>query len=201
NQFETNEFKLGDEHENIKEVKQLLNKIGFDGLNSTNIFDKKTEERVIQFQQYYGLEVTRVLDQKTLNKIFDIFTSRLQKGKNHEDSMKLKGDVSFLGFGIQGSKGTTYFGAKTEASVKSFQEYYVLVVDGIADDVTLRKIAEIRNTPLQKGKSHPDTVQLKKDLAFLGFPVPGNGTDYHGEKTKTKVEEFQRKYKLVVNGI
>src|SRR5699024_5950269 len=56
-------------------------------------------------------------------------------------------------------------------------------------------------SPLQNGKRHQDTVQLKKDLAFLGIPVPGNGTTLFGTQTEKKVKEFQRKNNLAVSGI
>ena len=264
------EFKFGDEHDKIKEIKELLNRIGFGGLKITNIFDSKTEEIIKQFQDYYGLTVTGIIDQKTIDKLYNIVNSPLQNGKRHQDTVQLKKDLAFLGFPVPGN-GTDYYGINTEKQVKAFQKYYGLVENGIADPVTLNKIKEliegplfngikredvktlkqnleklgfkvpgngtnlygnntekkvkefqkyyglkvtgiadqttidkineILNSPLQNGKRHQDTVQLKKDLAFLGFPVPGNGTNLYGDNTEKKVREFQKYYGLVENGI
>src|SRR5699024_7074813 len=50
------------------------------------------------------------------------------------------------------------------------------------------------------GDSDAKVVQLKKDLATLGFPVPGSGTPLFGSSTELKVKEFQTYYNLTVTG-
>src|SRR5690606_16622294 len=170
--------------------------------NGTNYFGEKTEQKVKEFQKYYGLKITGVVDKETFDKLNKNANTPLQKGKNHSDTISLKENLATLGFGVKNSQNTTYFGTKTESSVKSFQKYYGLVVNGIADEVTLRKINEILNSPLQKDRRHEDTITLKKNLERLGFGVPGSQyTTLYGEKTKAQVEAFQKHYNLVVNGI
>ena len=53
---------------------------------------------------------------------------------------------------------------------------------------------------LKKGDRAPEVIQLKKDLAKLGFKVPGNGTNYFGVETEKRVKEFQKYYSLSQTG-
>src|SRR5699024_633510 len=79
--------------------------------------------------------------------------------------------------------------------------YYKLSVDGVAGPETFSKIKEILNSPLQKGERHKDTQRLKKDLASIGYKVPGNGTTLFGTATEKVVKKFQKEQNLIVNGI
>src|SRR5699024_9381346 len=153
-----------------------------------------------ELQADYALAISGIAEEVTLAKIQDLLDEPLSNGSYHSDVIILKENLKKLGFEVPG-KGTPLFGPKTEEKVEEFQAYYNLEVTGVADDLTLLKIDEILSTPLQYGKRHKDTVQLKKDLAFLGYPVPGNGTTLYGEETEKKVKEFQSKYNLVINGI
>src|SRR5699024_12187578 len=136
------------------------------------------------------------------NKIKNIIQTHLQKQKRHKDTQKLKADLKTLGFAVPGS-GTTLYGSQTEAKVKEFQRAYKLVENGIADEVTLKKINELileKENPsvLEKGMRHEKIKTLKADLDKLGFTVPGKGTNYNGEQTESKVKEFQKYFSLTV---
>src|SRR5699024_10365027 len=76
-----------------------------------------------------------------------------------------------------------------------------LVVNGIADEVTLSKLQEIISAPLKNGVRRQDVISLKEDLKKLGFRVPGKGTNLYGKQTEKKVREFQQYYGLSINGI
>src|SRR5699024_11341013 len=137
------------------------------------------------------------------NKIKNIIQTHLKKEKRHKDTQKLKADLKTLGFAVPGS-GTTLYGSQTEAKVKEFQRAYKLVENGIADEVTLKKINELileKENPsvLEKGMRHEKIKTLKADLKKLGFVVPGSGTSYYGEQTEAKVREFQKYYGLRAN--
>src|SRR5690606_18025930 len=107
-----------------------------------------------------------------------------------------------LGFGVPGSQYTTLYGEKTKAQVEAFQKHYNLVVNGIADEVTLKKINEILNSPLQEGKSHSRTIQLKKDLEKLGYGFPGSQyTDYYVQSTSEMVKKCQKDHGIHVSGL
>lgn len=194
-------IKKGDRDKRVIKMKKDLEKLGFKVPgNGTSLFGTKTESKIKEFQKYYGLDVTGTFDNSTEKVLNKQSTSPLQKGKKHKDTKKLKKDLKKLGFKVPGN-GTTLYGAKTKAKVKSLQKYYKLKVNGIADEVTLNKIKSILNSPLQKGEKHKDTKKLKKDLKKLGFKVPGNGTTLYGTKTETKVKALQKHYSLIINGI
>src|SRR5699024_2531239 len=151
-------------------------------------------------QKYYGLSQTGTVNNSTDKKINELLSSPLQKGKRHKDTKQLKKDLKRLGFKVPGN-GTTLYGAQTEKQVKAFQKYYKLKTNGIADQPTLKKIKQIKSHPLQNGKRHKNTKQLKKDLAKIGYTVPGNGTTLFGKETEKKVKQFQKDHKLPVSGI
>ncbi|MEC2161080.1 peptidoglycan-binding protein, partial [Virgibacillus halodenitrificans] len=168
--------------------------------NGTTYFGSGTEAKVKEFQRYFGLRVNGIADDVTLTKIEDILSTPLRYGNNHEDTILLKNNLAKLGFPVAGN-GTAYFGADTEAKVEEFQAYYGLYINGIADEITLKKITEILTSPMQNGKRDIRTVKLKEDLEKLGYHVSDNPTTLYGSKTEEKVKEFQRDYGLIVNGI
>src|SRR5699024_6797722 len=116
----------------------------------------------------------------------------------HKDTKKLKKDLKKIGYTVPGN-GTNLYGTKTANKIKELQKDHKLVVNGIADEVTLDKINHL-NTPLKKGMRHADVKALKKDLAKLGFKVPGNGTNLYGTKTEKKVKELQKYYGIKQTG-
>src|SRR5699024_4162466 len=191
----------GMRREDVKQLKKDLAKLDFavPG-NGTNLYGKNTEKKVKAFQKYYGIKQTGTVNKTTQNKIEEVLNSPLQKDKRHADTKKLKKDLKKLGFKVPGN-GTTLYGTKTEKKVKEFQEYYSLRVNGIADSVTLKKIKDVLNSPLQHGKRHADTKQVKKDLAEIGYQVPGNGTTLYGDETEKQVRRLQKDHGLSVSGI
>src|SRR5699024_6925916 len=145
----------------------------------------------------------------TQAKLSEQANTPLQKGKRHADTKKLKSDLKAIGYPVPG-KGTTLYGKDTETVVKNFQKLQGLVVNGIGDQVTLAKIKSLQsagnNTQDEnkvayvKGDRHSYVVQLKKDLAKLGFKVPGNTTNYFGTQTEKQLKAFQKYYSLEVDG-
>lgn len=188
------ESNVEDEEDVISSYIEKMGQIGF------KVDPNNPTEVIIFFQRYYGLAQTGEIDKEVQAKVDEIIESPLQNGKRDNQTIKLKSDLKILGFTVPGN-GTSLFGPKTEKTLKEFQNYYGLIPNGIADSVTLNKIEEIVSTPLQMGKRHSKTIQLKKDLAYLGFKVPGNGTNYYGKQTKEKVMQFQKEHKLVESGI
>lgn len=119
----------------------------------------------------------------------------LKQGMRHQDVVQLKKDLAKAGFKVAG-KGTNFFGTQTEKQVKAFQSYYNLREDGIVGNRMKATLHAITNSPLQKGKRHKDTVQLKKDLAAVGFKVAGKGTNLYGKGTEKQVKAFQKNISL-----
>ena len=192
-------FKLNDENEEIIAIKQKLNRIGFSGIKVTNRYGERTEKRVKEFQKYYGLPVTGIIDSHTLQLINQIFESPLQKGQRNKDTVKLKKDLAFLGMPVPGN-GTTLYGTQTEKRVKEIQKKNSLTINGIADFITLEKIKKLLSAPLSNGMRREDVKTLNKDLERLGFKVPGKGTNLYGKQTTNKVTEFQKYYRIKQTG-
>src|SRR5699024_11519559 len=78
--------------------------------------------------------------------------------------------------------GTTLYGAKTTASVKSFQKDNKLPVSGIADEVTLKKIATL-------------VKKAKKKVVYLDAGHGGTdpGASGHGLKEKDLVLDIAKR--------
>ena len=200
NQLLSEPMKLGDHRKDAIMLKQNLAKLGFVVSNNpTPDYGPQTERTVKAFQEYYGLnQVNGMADQSTLNKIDELLSSPLQIGREHDATIKLKSNLSQLGFG--NFAGNRSYGPATEASVKELQSYYGLVVNGIADEPTLSLIESELGSPFRKGQVHDDVIQLKKDLTRLGFGnFSYNGT--YWTSTETAVRDFQSFYGLKRNGI
>src|SRR5699024_4710030 len=144
-----------------------LNNIGFGGITVTTLYGSFTEKRVKEFQRYYDLKVNGIADDQTLAKLNEVYNSPLQLGKTHKDTTTLKRNLNRLGF--KGITVTSYFGDYTEKKLKDFQKYYGLKANGIADAVTLDKINEIKNSPLQLGKRSASLTSLKNKLNSIGY--------------------------------
>ncbi|MDE5415825.1 peptidoglycan-binding protein [Alkalihalobacterium chitinilyticum] len=188
----------GKRHNDTIQLKENLTRLGFGGMNLNTSYGSFTAQRVSQFQSYYGLRVNGIADDRTLEKINQILSSPFREGVSHQDTIKLKENLSRLGFG--GMNLNTAYGSFTAQRVREFQSYYGLVVNGIADDRTLGKINEILNSPFQQGVKHKDTIKLKENLTVLGYGGMSLNETY-GSFTAQRVREFQADNGLRVNGI
>src|SRR5699024_8326824 len=188
----------GKRHEDTKELKQHLNKLGFGNIKVTTICGSFMEKRMKEFQDYNGLKAQGIADSSTLEKLDETINSPFQRGKRHEDTKELKQHLNKLGFG--NIKVTTLFGRFMEKRMKDFQDYYDLKAHGIADSRTLEKRDEMLSTPFQLGKRHGDRIKLKKKLTELGYSGSKETTLY-GRLTEKRVKEFQADHNLPVSGI
>src|SRR5699024_8486033 len=173
-------LKNGMKDERVIELKSNLSNLGFPvSGNGTNFFGDKTEQQVKEFQAYYDLNVTGIVDDKTLDKMEELLSSPLQEGIRDKATVQLKKDLAALGFAVPGS-GTTLYGSETAKKVGAFQSQYGLTVSGIADELTLAKIQELLEAPLSNGMYREEVKDLKRNLGKLGFSVPGKGTTLFG---------------------
>ncbi|WP_416147724.1 peptidoglycan-binding protein [Salipaludibacillus sp. HK11] len=191
-------FTEGNRNPGVIDMKEGLNKLGFGNILVSDLYGSFTAQQVRSFQEYYGLEATGKANLPTLNKIDSLLNSSLQEGKRHNDLLNIKDQMNNIGFGY--ITVTTLFGSYTEQKVKELQDYYGLRVNGILDKPTQAKINEVFTSPFREGERHDGSIDLKNDLNALGF---GNilVSTLYGSYTKQKVEDFQRYYGLVVNGI
>src|SRR5690625_836629 len=192
------EFKNGDRNNQVIQLKKDLNKVGFGGMNVNDLYGSFTEQRVKEFQKYFGLEVTGIADEQTSSRINSIANSPLQEGKRHTNTIQLKNDLIKTGFG--GMNVNDLYGSFTAQRVSEFQKHHNLKVNGIADDVTLAKISSLADAIFQEGDRHDDIIQLKKDLNKLGFGGM-NINDLYGSFTAQRVSQFQEYFGLKATGI
>src|SRR5690625_7673191 len=112
-------------------------------------------------------------------------------GLRRDDVISLKRNLVKLGF-ASFTHPTILYGPQKEKAGRDFQSYYKLEVTGVADKETVNRLEDIAESPFQNGRRHNDTIQLKKDLDFLGYKAFTNPTTYYGVQTKELVESFQR---------
>jgi hypothetical protein len=93
----------------------------------------------------------------------------LRRGMRGEDVKHLQEDLMTLGYKLPKYGADTDFGAETEAAVRKFQKDNALVIDGVAGNATISKLAE-----LLKGGS----VTVKKELA-VGDIVSFTGSSHY----------------------
>ncbi|MBU9713713.1 N-acetylmuramoyl-L-alanine amidase, partial [Bacillus tamaricis] len=187
-------------HEDLLEIKRILNANGYGGITVTDYFGSFTERRVKEFQNDFGLPISGIIDDTTLVKIFTLknTTKHFQLGDRHPEIITLKINLDRLGFG--GILLTDYFGDFTTTRIKQFQRHYGLNVNGKADIVTLAKIDEILDSPFQLGRHHEDLIHIKRKLNKLGYSGI-SVTSYFGSFTERRVMEFQSENSLPISGI
>src|SRR5690625_3360194 len=197
-------YQDGDRSEHIIKLKKDLTLLGFGNFpkNPSNAYGKVTTGVVKDFQSYYGLTADGSAGPATMDQIEKVLSSSYQDGERGDHIVKLKKDLTLLGFGNFPKSPSTGFGSVTEGVVREFQSYYDLVENGIADDVTFKKIEDILSLPYQDGDRSEHIIKLKKDLTLLGFGnFPMNVSTEYGKVTKGVVKEFQEYYGLSINGV
>ncbi|WP_233254374.1 peptidoglycan-binding protein [Salipaludibacillus keqinensis] len=197
-------YKDGDTGEEIREMKQKLTALGFGNFptNPSENYDSVTSGVVSDFQDYYGLEVTGEADQETLDLLDSILNSVFTDGQSAPEIKQLKLDLTLLGFGNFPTNPSENYGSVTMGVVADFQEANNLVVNGIADPVTLAKISElVGELSFKDGDSGEEIKWLKQDLTKLGFGnFPAEPSENYGLITASVVSQFQRYYGLEVTG-
>lgn len=102
---------------------------------------------------------------------------------------------------------TNYYGQKTEAAVKAFQEKYDLYADGVAGKNTLEKMEALNLFPVlvenhyKLGMEGEEVKFIQRALIEEGLLELDKFTPYYGALTKEAVIKFQEKYGLVADGV
>jgi len=105
----------------------------------------------------------------------DIGDTTLKKGMNHSDVASLQEKLNILGY-FEDDEYTTYFGEKTEAALKAFQEDTGIKQDGIAGKETFARLtAKIRQNeilpenfePIKEGDKGDKVSDIQKKLKNL----------------------------------
>jgi peptidoglycan hydrolase-like protein with peptidoglycan-binding domain len=142
----------------------------------------------------------------------------LQRGSSGEAVVKLQQQLTSFGYPLPS---TGYFGAMTEAAVVQFQRDRQLKPDALVGTLTAAALASppaasppvvgspvvsspVAGSPvfgsLRQGSRGAAVVALQERLAKLGY-FTATATGYFGPITQTAVLNFQRDYRLQVDGV
>ena len=143
-------LKKGSKGNEVKELQNKLNALGYDCGKADGIFGAKTEAAVKQYQKDTGLTVDGMAGPKTLEALKTAKKSEPQKstlvlkqGSKGNEVKELQNKLNSLGYNCGTADGV--FGAKTTSAVKSFQKNNGLVVDGMAGPKTLEALKTAKN--------------------------------------------------------
>ncbi|WP_167553052.1 peptidoglycan-binding protein [Evansella clarkii] len=197
-----NSLKVGDDSQKVRELKLYLEMLGYVvSQNQTTYYGPVTASVVKDFQRDHGLPISGIVDNETFNFIEkSALEGALIEGIRNERVIELKENLAVMGFPVPGNT-TNFYGTLTKESVMAFQSSVNFSPTGIADKRTINELSKRATGPLQQGMYRDDVVDLKIYLEIVGFPVPGNQTNFFGSGTADRVRAFQRAHNLSVTGI
>ncbi|SDO06480.1 peptidoglycan-binding protein [Alkalicoccus daliensis] len=206
-------YQPGSSHSSIVGFKQDLTALGFGNFPETpsGAYGTVTASVVKDFQKAEDLVESGIADSVTLNRIKELkeelISSRLslpyKNGDSGEEIVKLKQDLTTLGFGSFPENPSTLYGSVTRGVVNDFQTYFGLTTSQNVDKRTLDRIQKELNSPFRSGQPSSDAIkELKENLTSLGFgSFPENPSRVYGSVTASVVADFQKANNLRVNGI
>ncbi|MFC4025034.1 peptidoglycan-binding protein [Oceanobacillus longus] len=181
----------------VKELQEILIRLGFGNWKTTTYFGSTTEGAVEDFQSYHGLTVNGIYDTNTQEKLESELQNTYFYGNRSTEILELQNRLIMLGYGKWNP--TVRFGPTTESAVLAFQETYSdLKVTGVLDTKTQAKLKQ-ETEVLKKGLRSDEVKELQEDLIRLGFGN-WNPTTYFGSTTEGALKEFQEYHGLSVNG-
>lgn len=143
-------LKQGSQGEEVKELQQKLNQLGYDSKTVDGIFGSNTKAAVKAFQSAYNLTVDGIAGQKTWEALEEALqsesftlkrvlkkTSPLMKG---DDVQKVQQELIAKGYPCGSAGADGMYGEGTESAVKKFQKANGLSVDGQVGKNTVAKL-------------------------------------------------------------
>ncbi len=198
------------------EFRAVLNGLGYNVSLGETLTDDATKQAIRDFQKQYGLSVDGVAGDQTQNTAADVI-SNLQASLN----IVVKPNPLL--------PRSQYYGPETTTAIKAFQQKYNLPITGIASfsvrqqlDIEAKKLIakpptnkptpqpqpQAKPQPQPTSQKPPQPVVSKYNVAQfltvlngLGYKVNLNGNSLDDALTQQAIREFQREYKLQVDGI
>jgi len=217
------EIARGDSGNQVRQVQQRLQQLGYFNANATGNFGGLTQEAVIRFQQNAGLSADGIVGPRTLAALGlgGIISPPLDTGNtgNNRDLIGLgEGDrgpgvsdlqrrLQTLGYFNQQPTGN--FGSITKNAVIRLQRDYNIPATGLVTEATLALLnsglnsaqdAVFPGTTLQEGKHGPAVEALQQRLQTLGF-YDGLITGYFDTLTAVAVQQFQQSQGIPATGV
>lgn len=199
NSIPTRLLKLGSRGEDVKQLQNRLNQLGFSCGAADGIFGNATRTAVINFQRANGLAADGIAGPATLGKLFGStppknqnppaenpsggnppssesprggvpITQTLKRGSRGEQVKILQNRLNELGYSVGTVDGI--FGAQTQNAVIAFQRDNGLAADGIVGPKTIEKLYA-NASPIQPGKPdspEEDEKEQEEQEEFHGIP-------------------------------
>jgi peptidoglycan hydrolase-like protein with peptidoglycan-binding domain len=210
----------GDRSPAVTTLQTELKQLGYFDGPITGYYGSLTQAAVVGLQAKHGLTTDGVVGSKTqavLNQLQSASApapsqpltqgGMLQRGSRGDTVVQLQQRLTSLGYPLPA---TGYFGGMTEAAVLQFQRDRGLKADalvGLATRAALDQARPVATNPvpagsgsLRQGNSGDPVAAVQKRLANLGY-FSASTTGYFGPITRTAVMNFQRDYRLQVDGI
>ncbi len=191
----------GDQNDIVAGVQERLMALNYmDYDEPTDFYGSATSEAVRLFQRRNGLDTTGELDQAGYDLLMSdsalIYMAML--GDEGTDVIEMQTRLYELEY-IDAITG--YFGEKTEAAVKLFQEKNGLTVDGKVGRITKEKLYSDDAVPnsLQYGSKGDEVLKYQNRLSTLGY-LTTEPDGIYGNDTVMAVKRFQERNALVVDG-
>ncbi|MEH1932448.1 MAG: peptidoglycan-binding protein [Nostoc sp.] len=209
--------KIGSKGPEVTSSQRCLKKLGYFNGPVSGKFASLTQNAVIKFQQanripadgVVGASTQQALQRACQSKTFSRNTSGglrspsgqypvLSQGKTGASVTRLQQRLRQLGYFNANPTGN--FGQITKDAVIAFQRNYRIPANGIVNRQTWNKLLGSSPTPGRSSLSTQQVRELQVHLRQLGY-FKTNPTGKIGAMTREAVIQFQRNYRLPVDGI
>jgi peptidoglycan hydrolase-like protein with peptidoglycan-binding domain len=198
----------------VQNVQKHLKAAGFDPKRTDGVWDERTANALKTFQKKSGLKESERVGASTWKKLDDSFvlakngTSPAQS-LGERSAAVLHSEKLLKKMGYKNVKVDGIFDRATQQASRAFEKKF----RGTGDDgrigegqlERMKVVARAKQDPgsgptLKKGYRGGPVKSLQKRLDQLGFPNGANDGVF-GEKTKTAVKKFQKKFGLPSDGV
>ncbi|MCC5615004.1 peptidoglycan-binding protein [Nostoc sp. CHAB 5836] len=205
--------KIGSNGSEVSSSQRCLKKLGYFNGPVSGKFASLTQNAVIKFQLanritadgVVGASTQRALQRACQNRTSSRSTSStsgqypvLSQGKTGASVTRLQQRLQQLGY--LNANPTGNFGPMTRDAVIAFQRNYRITTNGIVNRQTWNALMGSSPTPARSSLSTPQVRELQVRLRQLGY-FNTNPTGNIGPMTREAVIQFQRNYRLPVDGI
>ena len=173
--YDPQSLRVGDKGERVEELQRTLRVLEFyDYPELEGFFGTDTRSALMNFQKFYGLEVTGVADRETFEAL-DVALNDCYPEIEFKGTMRLRSvgeDVKALQqvlktLGYYGTRPDGIFNANTASAVRTFQFDYGMAVDGIVNERLVKKINAVAASlrPLKRTDDTVTPVEVAKGVA------------------------------------
>lgn len=134
-------YELNDESSYIKDYKTILYYLGYVDYPDNNSFDTDTQDAITQYQTDKSLEVTGILDGKTMEAL-DNETPEYKLGQRGDAILKFQQILKTLNYISEETELNGTFGSDTQLAVQQYQTKNNLTVTGTLNAQTQEALSK-----------------------------------------------------------